>query len=299
MEKIRWCEISDFSEAQRMSALSETLSKAGIENEFSFVPASPTTLQVELKKAQKEFSQIRISGTLGQRALENYENVPIAAKLVGAIDAIVQESPGEWWPRNFLAEGLQRAIVSDVKTLNIGSTAFILGTGWEARSVVAALSRIGFRRFTISDHDEKGGDEFIRTLHRNHFDVEFQFIPRKMITQLPSVHSFGVNTLVKGRDEGVLEELVYFNYLEMGGVWLDLPLVPMNAALAEEADAAGAIVEPGIKVAVATDTLWAEACFQSSKLKFDSAAYHTLLAQALSQAPTHDLPHDLTDARRT
>lgn len=281
---IKWAEIADFSETIRMKTLSLALTRAGLENEVTFLGANRTNVADVVKQAQKEFSQIRIGGDLCADVLDLFENVPIAPKQIGAADSLLL-IPGpkgrQWWPRNFLTEGFHRAIVNDVKSLNTSSAVFVLGTGWEARSAIAALTKIGFRRFTISDKHDQIDESFIASLQRTHFDVDFQFVARAMITQLPSVHSVALNTLVKGRDDGALDELIYFNYLELGGVWLDLPLIPSNDALAEEADAAGAFVEPGIKVAVATDALWAEACFSGSNFKFDRPAYRSLLSKAL------------------
>ena len=273
---MRWAEISDYHERERMMALSEAIKAAGVENEVHFIEAEAGSMASVLRDTMKDYDQIRIGGDICIHSLEHFAQIPIGAKQVGFADAIVY-SEDQWWPRNFMAEGIHRAVVTDAKTINIGSGVFILGATCAARAAVAAFSRAGLQRFTISDPDEDRGEAFVETLRRTYFQVQFQFVPRHMITQLPSVHSVGVNTLVQGRDQGALEELLYFNFLEPGGLWIDMPIYPGSNALTEEASAAGAFVETGLQVAVYTDWLWAQSC----GLEIDRVNYTKLLQSKL------------------
>ncbi len=282
MKKIKWIEISDVESRSagraRFETLSSLLSESGVENEIVLQETTGEDLQTSLKSAMAGFDQIRISGSIGSNVLEHFDNVPLSSKQIGAADALVK-ADGKWWPRNFLFDGILRAVVSDVKKLNLSGGVFVFGATTEARAAIGAFARLGYRKFSISDPREDIGQTFVEQLKKTHFEVQFQFIPRHMITQLPSVHSAGINTLVRGHDDGALEELFYFNFLEPMGVWLDLALFPLNEALSEEARAVGAFVESGISVAAHTDALWVEACFPSFAL--DREAYCERLSSAL------------------
>lgn len=277
---MKWAEISDQGEQKRFTALSQALTEFGIENEFQFLEATPETFDAVLKSAKRDFQQLRIGGSFCTQIVDKLDSFTVLTKQIGAVDALLHLD-GAWWPRNFLSEGVHRAAINDVPKLNLTGAVFVLGTGWKARAVIGALARIGFTRFTISDKDGSNGESFIEGLKRVHFDTQMQFVPREMITQLPSIHSVAVNTLTTGEDAGLLSELIYFNYLGMGGLWLDLSLIPENSSIAEEADAAGAFVESPIKVATAVDAIWAEACVARPEFRFDRTAYRSLLSKSI------------------
>ena len=280
---MKWVEIADFHEKERLETLSLALREAGLENEVTFKTSNQEELAQALKEAKAEFSQIRIGGDLCNHVLEHFSNIPISPKQIGFADAIVCEN-GEWWPRNFISEGIHRAVVSDIKNLDVGAAVFILGATCEARAAVAAFSRMGFNKFTLSDPDEARGQHFVESLRSTYFQLQFQFVPRQMITQLPSVHFIAVNTMVKGRDDGAISELVYFNFLMQKGLWVDMALIPMNVELTEEAQAAGVSVEDGPQIASYTDWLWAESCFSRAGVRLDRADYAAKLVRKLTGA---------------
>ena len=278
----RWAEISsDENEKERFETLSRSLKDAGFDNEVVFQKCSvEDDCGSVLKKAQEEFEQIRIGGLLAEKVPSFYEQLPSALLHLKAADAVVKEH-GRWWPRNFLAEGLQRALIHDLKSMDLSGGVFVCGAQTLTRSIVAALARTGFTRFSIADLDIAHGQAFVEELKREYFSIVFEAVPRHMITQLPSTHSMAINTLVRGRDQGVLGELFYFNFLKPGGVWLDLPLArPPNEDLAGEARAVGAVVELGSRVIAHVDCLWAASSFG---VEIDLEKHATALAEALAK----------------
>jgi shikimate 5-dehydrogenase len=257
---IRWAEISDQPQPERLAAVSSALKSAGVDNEFVEIAAGEADFADVLERAKSEFDQIRIGGSL--RDLVPSVSIRFSSSLLAikSADALVQTKDG-WWPRNFLSEGIHRSIVLDMQDIDLSAAVFILGATPDARAAASALSKVGFSRFTISDPDEARGQSLVGELESSYFKVQFQFIPKYLITQLPKTHSIAVNTLVKGRDQGTLADLIYFNFLEIGGVWLDFAINPPNPDLLVEAEAMGAVIELGARVLARTDLLWAEACF--------------------------------------
>lgn len=214
----------------------------------------------ELERALREFDQIRLGGELCEEALRLVTRIPSTLLTLKCADAFVNER-GDWWLRNYLVAGLQEAIAAELKGLDFNGGVFVLGSAAEARASIAALVRVGFRRFLITDVDEERGERFVTEARSTYFKVQFDFVPRHMITQLPGVNSIAVNTIPGGRDQGMLAELFYFNFLKSGGVWLDLALSGVDPALEAEAKNAGALVEPGANPIARADVLWATACY--------------------------------------
>ena len=272
-DKRKWVEISDACESHRFGSLSLSLTEAGVANEHTLIECAPDKLEGKLQEALLEFDNVRIGGVLREEIPKIYPRMPSTLLSLRSADAMVREG-GEWWPRNFLIEGMNKLIVSDLKDLDLGGAIFVLGATPEARAAIAAFARFGFSRFTLSDPDIQRGQKFVDELRTLYFKVQFQFAPRHMITQLPSIHSAAINTLKLGRDDGALSELFYFNFLKPGGAWLDLPLVLRNTGLDAEALAVGAQVIGGARLASVVDGLWAKTAFG---VELDLGAYEARL----------------------
>lgn len=256
---LRWAEIAIRCDRERYTGLSELLREKGIENEVEFIETTPDDFAAVCEDAKTRFDQIRVGGALAEPAATLTDRLPSALLTLRSADALVYLD-GEWWPRNFLIEGLQRSIASDLAHLDFLGGVFILGATAEARAVVAALSRVGFTRFNISESDATRGQEFVEQMRKTYFQTQCQFVPRHMITQLPGVHSVGVSTIREVEDDGLLTELSYFNFLRSGGIWLDLPFVPLSSSLENEARNVGALVEPSYRVWARADQFWLESC---------------------------------------
>jgi shikimate 5-dehydrogenase len=256
----KWVEISSILHESRFTCLSSELAKAGIENQVEYIQVSDKdTFEKVLTEVKERFTQVRVGGLLCELLPSLLERMPANLLSLKAADAMLLTA-GEWWPHNFLTEGLGRALVKDLKTLDLSGGAFILGANCEARAVVASLIRLGFTRFSISDPDNDRGQKFVDSIRTTYFGVTCQFVARHSITQLPSVHTMAVNVIEPGADDGALGELFYFNFLRSGGVWLDLAL-PGSQELEAEARAVGSRIESGYNVAAWTDFLWAKEAF--------------------------------------
>lgn len=269
---LRWAELSVYPDRKRFEALSAVLNEAGFQNEVSFIESDETQFADALKEAQKEFAQLRIGGELCHMAHLSADRMSTLMFALKTADAYAQmksdgtyvrtqeESGADgatWWPKNYLTEGIRRVLVADLKAVDFSGGVFVLGAGAEARSAVAALARTGFVRFSISDPNEELGLAFIEEAEKVFFNCKFQFVPRHMITQLPSVNSIAINTLVRGRDGGALDELFYFNFLKSGGIWLDLPF-ERHDELDSEALAVGASIASGYRILAWSDFEWAK-----------------------------------------
>ncbi|MEK7356429.1 MAG: hypothetical protein AAB250_08265 [Bdellovibrionota bacterium] len=253
---MRWCEVGNEPSTQRFEALSAALTKAGVENEYSFIEF--TGDPEKAFHAAERFDQVRLSGEAATRVLNHSLRTPSTLLPLKAADAYVREKNGEWWPRCFYVDALNRTFAQSTLDLDFSSGVFILGANPESRWAIASLSRIGYNKVSLCEPDESRGQAFIEDLRKTYFKLQVQYVPRHLLTQLPGVHAIGINTLIEGRDDGALAELFYFNFLKPGGAWLDLALFPFNLSLEAEAKSVGAMIIPGHRTFAIADSLWAE-----------------------------------------
>lgn len=253
---LSWAEISMRPNRLRFDALSEAMREFGIENLVEYIVSDQTNFAASLADAQIKFKQIKIGKGLCEWAPQLTDQMPSMMLTLRTADSFMSDGTGRWWPRSFLIDGFARALVHDIKTVDITGAVFILGATGEARALVAALARLGFSRFTIADPDDSQGRAFIELMRKSHFGVQFQFVSRLFITQLPSIHSVAINALDPADNDGILSELFYFNFLKTAGIWLDLAFGESNLDLEAEARVVGATVLPSYRVAVWSDVEW-------------------------------------------
>lgn len=273
---IKWAEISFEPDQKRFGVLANFLSQAGLENSVDFITSEEHEFPEVISRLQGEYHQLRIGGELALHTPDVGPQKPAEILQTRFADALLahEGEPRPIWPKCCLAEGFRRAMVSDVKTIDQSASVFIYGGTCEARAAVNALSRMGFRKFTIADSNDLRGQMLVDNFRESYFGSQFVFVPRHHVTQLPAVHSVAVNTLIGGVIDGALRELFFFNFLKPGGVWSDLAYHSPSSELETEAKTAGAVILPGYRVAAWTDVYWAELAF-GLRLSVDSlsAAY--------------------------
>ena len=272
-DAVQWAEVGTHCDEIRFRALSKAMNDAGFTNQVSFITGSEDEFATKLNEATAKNKALRLGGSYCLQAARAMHIVPRVLMSIGAADSLTPPSDKEhaglksedWWPRCFLADGLLRLTVTEIKKVDLGGGVFILGTGCEARAAVSAMIRLGFSRFTISDLTGENDNMLMGELRAAYFQCQFQFVSRHLITQLPSVHSVAINTLVRAGEDDGLSELYYLNFLKPNGVWLDFTTHP-NPTLEGEARALGSTIESGIRIAAWTDCEWASEVF---KIKLD------------------------------
>lgn len=260
---VSWAVVSDrpgFS--GHYEALSSALKKCGAENSFSFVSATSENLGEQISELRaKGVTSIRLEGTLPYAVLNLFPNIPSNIRLLNSADTIFFDAQGREWLRNYLYDGFSRFTAHELKTLDLTGAAFVIGTGSQADAIIASLARTGFNRILIVGQSDEGGPQFVESLKKSFFNVNFQFTPRSQVMHLAGVHSIAINTLCANDDQAQLAELFYFNFLKAGAIWVEVPCEKPNSSLIQEAKNAGAIVHEGLDLLVHVDSVWAESCF--------------------------------------
>jgi shikimate 5-dehydrogenase len=261
MDEVKWVEISTRAERERFTALSTLLKESGVQNQVSFIECGEEEFGAVLTQAMRDYDQVRIGGHHKQNAYQCSTHLPASVQTLKVVDAFVKGKDGEWWPRCFLGDAIMESISEDMTKLDFTGAILVIGAGADARAAVSAFVRVGFNRFNITDESDDLADAAVADLRRSFFNVQFNHVPRHMITQLPSIHSVAINTVSLAANDGIMTELSYFNFLKPGGVWLDLPLEPGAGSLDTEARNVGAMVEPASFVYARSDRAWCELCF--------------------------------------
>lgn len=274
---MKWTEVSAQPSEWRFKALSDELKKCGLENEFVPTPTSPDDFGSAIETAKNNFAQIRVGGDYAEHALRYYPDLPADLLSLRAVDAFVPDT-GSWWPRCFYFEGIIRTLVRDLKNLDLGSGVFIMGATWEARVIVAALTRAGFNKISLSDVDDARGQRMVKELERLNFGSNFQYVQRSMVTQLPGTSSIAINVLSLVEHPELVSDLSYLNFLRPNGIWIETQPYAEDSALTIEALSLGTQVEPTLHLVSNVDEAWADRCFN---VKIDLKRYQESLRASL------------------
>ncbi|MEZ4871496.1 MAG: hypothetical protein R2827_04455 [Bdellovibrionales bacterium] len=103
---------------------------------------------------------------------------------------------------------------------------------------------------------DESAEQFVADSARFLFDVQLSYIPQERLVTLPGVHGVVVNTMSMSENNNLLEDLCYFNFLEMNGLVIDTNLHPLQSLLLQEAESVGAWTIPGHEIVSATDAQW-------------------------------------------
>lgn len=277
---IKWTEISEKPSEWRFRALSEELKKCGFENHFEPTATLPDDFGSAIESAKLNYSQIRVGSDYAEHALRYFPDLPADLLNLKAVDAFVPDR-GAWWPRCFYFEGVIRTLVRDLKDLDLGSGVFIMGATWQTRVIVAALTRAGFNKISLSDIDDTRGQKMVKELERLNFGSTFQYVQRSMVTQLPGTSSIAINVLSLVEFPEIVSDLSYLNFLRPDGIWIETEAYADDSALTIEAVSLGTQVEPALHLVSNVDEAWADRCFN---VKIDLHRYQESLRASLASA---------------
>jgi shikimate 5-dehydrogenase len=253
-----WIEVSLEPYEKRYQCLAEQLRKKGLENNFSAqtMPIDDSSwgkLQAQLSQLQG----LRLGRGWGEGILRMLPDHSVHISRLGAADCLIK-ADGRWWPRSASYQGLFEVLTMWGKYFDLDSSALIVGAGAMARTSIAVLFREGFKRFSITALDKERGLNLIAQMQRVFLGAEFSFIPREELILLPGNYGIVVNTTPSSKDNALLQELSYFNFLAPGGIALDLYFNPAVTQFLKDAEEVGARIIPGYLVAATTDKIWAK-----------------------------------------
>ena len=257
-----WCLLGPEARRPHFEALQTALQKpppAGgrfqaCEDEGEFDAALASAMDSAIRSAGGTIRVCQDFADVAARRAEHYPALMLSLKSCDAFD----KTGGRWWPRNFLYEGVGRAVALDVRVDDLRTSVFVIGATSASRTAIAALAKIGFSHFNLVDPSDDLSRDVAAGLAKAFFRVKIEATSKGLVTQLPGIHGLVVNGLA---DAGgaMGPELVHMNFIRPGGAWIELHPGPASTPLLLEAAGAGASVEAGSRVAAHSDAAWAEA----------------------------------------
>ncbi len=287
-EIVKWTEISDQPDNKRFELLSSELKAAGFENEFcpSLIPAQfaheDFLLQEEhcdefrewLKGLKKSFSAFRIGGFFQenlQLLSHEYSAELLKIQVADSLDCV----DSKWWPRNNLLHAFKYFLANEVKQIDLSNPVLVIGANAQSKSIIAALIKLGFTRFTITDREIEKSKLLVEELEKSFFSTRFEKTEASFLTQLPSIYFLALSTLRMEPDEDLIDSIVYFNFLTSGALWIEA-CPQVTQILSDEAKSLGFQVRTAVELMAQVDVAWAEVAFhQKIDLARLSAAYKT------------------------
>ena len=262
----RWVELATQNSESRFKLLQSELESIGIENEVSFIACSRDEFKDALDGAMNDYDLIRIGAGLGELVTQAFPHQSERVLILKTADCLFPIQK-RWWSRSATYHGLQRNLSNVGSYLELDSKVLVVGAGAIARAGIAALVKMGFRKFSIANVDRSQVDALVTELSRSYFGVQFDFIPQEDLVMLTGDYGVAINTTPAIDKNLLLKELYYFNFLKIGGVVVDFMVEPRNSLLIQEARSVGAHTIEGYEIASWADAVWSKWCFGKSILR--------------------------------
>lgn len=268
---MNWCVIGLQINTERYQFLSKWLERCGLPNTVDFVELVPQEVSAQIPELQKTYDQIRIEQPFRHEIYLGTKKNEAAMMLVRSADCFYKDPSGQWWLRSPLHIGMNHILNSIGRNLNLDGAALIVGAGGSARSAIASLVKVGYRQFNIANAFGDQAIELVGELRKIYFNVTFKFVSQGQLVLLPGTSSIVVNATPFLKDNDILDELHYFNFLTRDGLVWDLTIRPFETPLTKEALEIGARIFRGYEFAVATDEVWVR--WVAPSLAFHSEKY--------------------------
>jgi hypothetical protein len=266
----KWSEISSQPENKRFELLSAELQASGFENEFCPTIVPPRFLIEEslkdeqtcdefqdwLKKLKNNFAAFRLGGFF-QNKLQLFSSEYPAELLKIQVADSLELKELRWWPRNYLLHAFKHFLANELKQLEFSDPVLMIGANSQSKSIIAALIKLGFTHFNITDRNFEEAKMLVEELQKSFFSTRFEKTEASFLTQLPNIYSLAICTLLIQPDEDLVGSLVYFNFLSTGAFWID-SILSENSVISNEAKSLGFQLKTAAELMAQVDFTWAE-----------------------------------------
>lgn len=167
----------------------------------------------------------------------------------GACDVLVREQE-TLWPHNILAEVCLELIVERAPRLDTQSFAYVTGSGPWARTMIAELIQMGFSKLCWVADNVDDIQPAVAELRDAFFGIQLYTLPSEDLTLQANNGSLLVNTISALENPDFVADLSYFNFIQKGGLVVDLQLLPEEKSLLFEASQVGILTLNGTEVAI-------------------------------------------------
>jgi len=204
-------------------------------------------MQTWLPYVQEGALAVRFSPENSETVLQQFPHLPTAVRWLETADILILEN-GEWWPRLGIYDSLRKIIIENFRDLDIGLHCYVIGASHRGRAAMAAVTSLGFSKISLVDEDELKLKREVNYLKRYLLGVEIDSLPAQTLTIQTKAGALMVNTLSFQDNSAVLKDLSYFNFMNQGGVVVDISECCDKNSLLEEAKRADLKTLSGLAV---------------------------------------------------
>lgn len=192
-------------------------------------------------KALRSYDCVRINHSQAQSAYSLFASASPLIVQTKFVDCIWQKN-GIFWPHLVHKDAVHSLILARQPYLNIKGAGLIVGGGAEAILAAHVLVELGIKKLTFVIEEPEGHDDFHHKVKQNLFEIEIEVITSDKVILLPGNYSVMIcyESLLDKPD--LVTALLYFNYLERGGLVINFGADLAQVPLVEEATAIGAKV---------------------------------------------------------
>lgn len=270
----KWAEIAITCAKDRYNLLSQILNEdCSIENEVDFLEVSRDDFAEALEEATQKYDLLRIGAGLGELVVQHY---PFSSERINILQTadVLLPIGDKWWTRSATFHGLQKCVSENGGGVDTELKVLIAGAGAISRAIIATFIKMGFKSFNVTNHQEEPVHTLINDLKKYYFGIEFNYVPMDQLILLTGNHSVVANSTPFMKENTLLNELYYFNYLAKNGLVIDFDLRQRETPYIQEARAINARTIQGFDIASWADTQWVKWSFNYELNRED---YHTRL----------------------
>lgn len=211
---------------------------------------------------------VRFPASESQAIIDQFPHLPTDVRWLEAADVLMHEADG-WWPRLLIYETLRKLLIQRFSSLNIGLHCYVIGATRLGRAAVAAMATLGFSNISIIDEDEVLLALEVKTLRRYLLGINIEAVPAGTLTVQTKAGSLMINTLTLQDESDVLKDLSYFNFMNQGGIVVDISECCERSQLLEEAERADLKILTGLEVQSQVDVNLLTKLFPDQYITFD------------------------------
>jgi shikimate 5-dehydrogenase len=179
--------------------------------------------------------------------VKQFPQLPTNVRWLETADTLLLED-GAWWPRLLSYDAFRKLLISRFPALNVGLHCYVIGATQIGRVGVASMASLGFSHLSVVDEDELKLHREVAFLKRYLLGIQIESVPASTLTVQTKAGALMLNTLHLPEENPVLKDLSYFNFMNQGGVVVDISECCHDNALLQEAQRADLSVLTGLEV---------------------------------------------------
>jgi shikimate 5-dehydrogenase len=201
-------------------------------------PTSIAAFAGEWSEIKKNASCVIVGDEFSHEVLSQFSSLPSEIELLQSCDSVLKFKD-KWWPRNFWSVALRESLVTKAQKLDTHRAAYLTGEGGHALASLVILAQLGFKRivWVVSELDRN--ESYRKIFLRHFFGVSVEFILGEELILQPNNGSILINTLSHFSGVEFLQDLIYLNFLQKGGLVVETQLDSIESQLLTEAESVG------------------------------------------------------------